>query len=369
MPATRAGIALAIADKLDTLAGIFAIGQKPTGTRDPFGLRRAALGVLRTILERQLELDLRELIEAAVARAARGKSAGNWPTRSVDYMMERLRASYLEARRPRVTTEMFDAVLDEPPHSPLDFDERLRALERFLELPEAASLAAANKRIANILRKAPGELPERSIPSRLQEAAERQLFEHVVSMERAVNPLFARREYAQALTQLASLRDAVDRFFDKVHGDGGRCRRAREPAGPAAAPARPVPAVRRSVAAARLSGGLRCSCCGRCSSRRACFSAVAVRRRSRAPGLAAVSQALRRRAQLGARAPVAAEDALRTRLHRRRTREHPAGRARLDVEALLRVGNDRAGRVFPPQAWVLKREMMWIPFVGWAVRC
>jgi glycyl-tRNA synthetase beta chain len=216
VPETRTGIAVALADKLDTLAGIFAIGQKPTGTRDPFGLRRAALGVLRTILERQIDLDLRQLIESAVATQPVEKPAAIadevWT-----YVIERLRSSYLEGEAGRtVTTEMFDAVLASRTQSVLDIDVRLRALERFLKMAEADSLAAANKRIANILRKAPGDLTGAVDTSRLQDDAERQLFEHVLSMERAVNPLFARREYAQALTQLATLRDDVDRFFDSV---------------------------------------------------------------------------------------------------------------------------------------------------------
>ena len=216
VPETRTGIALALADKLDTLAGIFAIGQKPTGTRDPFGLRRAALGVLRTILERQLDLDLRQLIESAVA-AQPVETKPEVVEEVWTYIAERLRSSYLEgAAELAVTTEMFDAVLASRTQSVLDVDLRLRALERFLKMPEAVSLAAANKRIVNILRKAPADLTGAVDTSRLQDGAERQLFEHVLSMERAVNPLFARREYAQALTQLASLRDDVDRFFDSV---------------------------------------------------------------------------------------------------------------------------------------------------------
>jgi glycyl-tRNA synthetase beta chain len=216
IPQTRAGIALALADKLDTLAGIFAIGQKPTGTRDPFGLRRAALGVLRTILDRQLDLDLRQLIETAVAAQPVEKKP-EVAEEVWTYIVERLRSSYLENETERgITTEMFDAVLASRTQSVLDIDLRLRALERFLKMSEAVSLAAANKRIANILRKAPGDLTGAVDTSRLQDGAERQLFDHVLSMERAVNPLFARREYTQALTQLASLRDDVDRFFDSV---------------------------------------------------------------------------------------------------------------------------------------------------------
>jgi glycyl-tRNA synthetase beta chain len=216
VPQTRTGIALSLADKLDTLAGIFAIGQKPSGTRDPFGLRRAALGVLRTILERELDVDLRQLVESAVAAQPVEKKP-EVVEEVWTYIVERLRSSYLEGDGARaVTTEMFDAVVASRTQSVLDMDLRLRALERFLKMSEAESLAAANKRIVNILRKAPGDLTGAVDTSRLQDGAERQLFEHVLSMERAVNPLFARREYAQALTQLASLRDDVDRFFDSV---------------------------------------------------------------------------------------------------------------------------------------------------------
>lgn len=216
IPETRTGVALALADKLDTLAGIFAIGQKPTGTRDPFGLRRAALGVLRTILERELDLDLRQLIESAVAAQPVEKKP-EIAEEVWTYIAERLRSSYLEGETGRaVTTEMFDAVLASRTQSLLDVDLRLRALEQFRKMPEAVSLAAANKRIVNILRKAPADLTGAVDTSRLQDGAERQLFDHVLSMERAVNPLFARREYGQALTQLASLRDDVDRFFDSV---------------------------------------------------------------------------------------------------------------------------------------------------------
>ena len=160
LPLLPAGTALAIADKLDTLAGIFAIGQKPSGTRDPFGLRRAAIGVLRTLLERRLDLDLRAVIERAVALqpVTNEKSADQ----VFDYIVERLRSYYLEgagniATSATISTEMFDAVLATKPRSPLDFDARLKALAAFLELPEAASLTAANKRIANILRKAEGQ--------------------------------------------------------------------------------------------------------------------------------------------------------------------------------------------------------------------
>ena len=143
LPSTGAGLALAIGDKLDTLVSIFAIGQKPTGTKDPYGLRRSALGVLRILIETGIALDLRELIrsalESATADIARlgGKAPADGLADEIyDYMMERLRAWYLEAGR-GVTTEMFDAVLDTRPASPLDFDHRLQALAAFLQHPDA----------------------------------------------------------------------------------------------------------------------------------------------------------------------------------------------------------------------------------------
>jgi glycyl-tRNA synthetase beta chain len=218
LPVAMTGIALALADKLDTLAGIFAIGQKPTGTRDPFALRRAALGVLRIILERRLQLDLMQLVQVAVAAQPVAAESGV-PEEVWSYLMERLRSYYLESDAPQtrgITTEMIDAVLATNPHSPLDIDARLQALRSFLALPEAASLASANKRIANILRKSPDDISGAVDTARLEHQAERQLFEHLLSTERAVKPLLMRGEYAASLTQLASLRANVDAFFDGV---------------------------------------------------------------------------------------------------------------------------------------------------------
>jgi glycyl-tRNA synthetase beta chain len=252
LPQTPTGISLAIADKLDTLAGIFAIGEKPSGTKDPFALRRAALGVQRILIEKRLDLDLLAHIGEAVAAVradlARGKaapapgsaaapaaSAGATPapaaadgadpiTREVyDFLMERLRAYYLEGAaaapqpgRAAVTTEMFDAVLATRPRSPLDFDARLRALSTFLDLPESASLTAANKRIANILRKA-GTAPAPEVDVlQLRESAEVRLFDAMSAVRDSVATATAAREYAGALGWLTQLRPAVDAFFDQV---------------------------------------------------------------------------------------------------------------------------------------------------------
>jgi glycyl-tRNA synthetase beta chain len=216
LPSTGAGVSVAIADKLDTLAGIFAIGQKPTGTKDPFGLRRAAIGVLRTLIEKRLDLDLRALIDRAVSlQPVQSPTAAN---EIYDYVMERLRAYYLEPAEGRatVTTEMFDAVLATQPRSPLDFDARLKALSAFLELPESASLAAANKRIANILRKTSEALGSEVNVELLRVPAEVKLYDTMHALRETVSGATARREYTAALGQLAQLRPPVDAFFDEV---------------------------------------------------------------------------------------------------------------------------------------------------------
>jgi glycyl-tRNA synthetase beta chain len=231
LPATRTGMAVSIADKLDTVAGIYATGQKPSGTRDPFGLRRAALGLLRTSIERGLELDLQQLIEHALSlaradmeavSAAQGKALAPMDPAALaeevyDYVVERLRAYYVEGGAGiTVTPEMFDAVLATRPESPLDFDARLRALVEFLQLPDAASLAAANKRIANILRKSTETVGDAVDPDRLVDPAEQILAEQVDAIARQVEPRFAARDYTPGLQQLAALRKAVDDFFDSV---------------------------------------------------------------------------------------------------------------------------------------------------------
>jgi glycyl-tRNA synthetase beta chain len=233
LPATPAGTALAIADRLDTLASIFAIGQKPTGTRDPFALRRAAIGLLRMTLEKRLEFDLAQHIAGAVAlaRAAiattAASSAGNAAAPAPDeasiaadvlgYISERLRAMYLEGERlAGVSTEMFDAVQASAPASIPDFEARLRALVAFLPDPAAASLTAANKRIANILKKSTGGAALRVDAALLRVEAERALHRDLAAARPGVEAALARRDYAAAFTALAALRPAIDVFFDTV---------------------------------------------------------------------------------------------------------------------------------------------------------
>jgi glycyl-tRNA synthetase beta chain len=216
LPATGAGTSVALADKLDTLAGIFAIGQKPSGTKDPFGLRRAAIGALRILVEKKLDLDLRALVSGAVAQqpVKSATAAGElW-----DYMVERLRAYFMDgsAAGAAITTEMFDAVRASDPVSPLDFSARLNALSRFLALPEAASLTAANKRISNILKKAePGTAGTVDVAA-LREPAEKALHEALANSVTDVDRALAKRDYSAALTRLATLRPVVDAFFDSV---------------------------------------------------------------------------------------------------------------------------------------------------------
>jgi glycyl-tRNA synthetase beta chain len=217
LPTTLSGSVVAIADKLDTIVGIFAIGQKPSGTKDPFALRRAALGVLRLILEQRHDLNLVDLIRAALNQLPSGLQNEQTVTDVYDYMMERLRAYYLEsATTAAITTEMFDAVLANRPSHPLDFDARLKALSEFIALPDAGALAAANKRIANILRKSNATATQAFSAALAEQNEERNLHEAIEALRAGVERSLDERDYSAALIRLASLRPAVDAFFDKV---------------------------------------------------------------------------------------------------------------------------------------------------------
>jgi glycyl-tRNA synthetase beta chain len=179
-------------------------------------LRRAALGLLRISIERGLDLDLQQLIAQSLD-ALPFAAPANAPAEVYDYIIERLRAYYVEGGAGiTVTPEMFDAVLATRPASPLDFDARLRALVQFLKLPDSASLAAANKRIANILRKTSEPVGDTVDAALLIDPAEQVLAEQVIAIARDVEPRFAARDYTPALQELAALRKAVDDFFDSV---------------------------------------------------------------------------------------------------------------------------------------------------------
>ncbi len=213
LPVTASGRALAIADKLDTLVGTFAIGQIPSGDKDPYALRRAALGVLRIMVECGLTLDLDALLGHAAGVYPAELGAGKAVGQVFDFMMDRLRGYYLEAgTRP----DVFDAVLAQRPTRPFDFEMRIRAVTAFRAMPEAESLAAANKRIRNILKQTEEHIPAEVDAAQLVEPAERVLYQQLAALAEQVTPLFDAGDYTPALQRLAGLREAVDGFFDKV---------------------------------------------------------------------------------------------------------------------------------------------------------
>lgn len=217
LPQTQAGFAVALADRLDTLAGIFGINQAPTGSKDPFSLRRAAIGILRLLIEKQIAIPLTALVGMAVkGYGNKIKDGMKTLTDASEFLQGRYRAMYEDQG---VAVDTILAVQALSPDSPLDFDRRIRAVEHFRRLPEAAALAAANKRVANILAK---EADQASIAAStvdaglLVEAAERALFAQLEELEPVVQPLLAARDYTPALSKLAALRESVDQFFDQV---------------------------------------------------------------------------------------------------------------------------------------------------------
>ncbi|GGY61011.1 glycine--tRNA ligase subunit beta [Marinobacter zhanjiangensis] len=213
LPSTLTGCAVAIADRLDSLVGLFGINQPPSGTRDPFALRRASLGVLRIIIERELPLDLQTCCEWAEKNFSQ-LTEQNTANTVVDYMLERFRAHYEEQG---IAAEVYQAVHARRPTRPLDFDRRVKAVDAFRKLPEAEALAAANKRVSNILTKQGGDsVGEHVDNALLQDKAEIALSEQVSEQAEKVVPLFDQGDYATALSSLASLRAPVDAFFDEV---------------------------------------------------------------------------------------------------------------------------------------------------------
>ncbi|MCB1874575.1 MAG: glycine--tRNA ligase subunit beta [Chromatiales bacterium] len=213
LPSDPVGQSLGLADRLDTLVGIFGIGQRPTGDKDPFALRRAALGVLRILVEKHLDLDLGELIAAAVGRFPAGIIQEDTAETLLDFLFDRLRGYFSESG---YAPDEFDSVQVLRPTHPLDFRARLEAVAVFRKLPEAESLAAANKRIRNILRKSGQETAGEIDPGRFQDAAEKALYEQLQGLREPVTRLLQDRRYTEALTLLAGLRESVDRFFDEV---------------------------------------------------------------------------------------------------------------------------------------------------------
>jgi glycyl-tRNA synthetase beta chain len=212
LPTTKTGQAVALADKIDTLVGIFAIEQRPTGAKDPFGLRRAALGLLRILLEGRLDLNLFELLGASAA--AQPVQRPGVLDEVYDFIAERLRGLLLEEAG--TTAEMLDAVLANRPGSPLDAVTRLHALKEFLLLPEAGILAAINKRIANILKKSALPSGASVDAGALSEDAERQLHGVLCGLQGPVQNATAQRRYSEGLKSLVALRAPVDDFFQRI---------------------------------------------------------------------------------------------------------------------------------------------------------
>ena len=212
-PSTTTGQILAISDKLDTLVGIFAIGQKPTGEKDPYALRRASLGILRTIIERELELDLQQLIGKSAELFADEVDAASSKDEVFEFMLERLRAYYHDREVP---VDVFDAVSALKPSRPLDFDKRIIAVTAFRALPEAESLSAANKRVGNILKKAePGDASV--VNAGLFELQQEEtLYNELEILKSKTEPMFDSGDYETALRELSALRKPVDDFFDHV---------------------------------------------------------------------------------------------------------------------------------------------------------
>lgn len=214
LPPTLVGASVAIADKLDTLVGIFGIGMLPTGSKDPYALRRAALGILRILIEKRLELNLSELVDQAITLYGDRIENKALNTQVLDFIFDRLRARY-EDEGINITT--YQAVRALKPVSPLDFDQRVQAVEAFRSLPEAAPLSFANKRVQSILEKVtPQDIAASVEASLLQEKEEIALAEAVKQLESKVSQLSADRNYTEALNCLSSLQVLLDAFFDHV---------------------------------------------------------------------------------------------------------------------------------------------------------
>jgi glycyl-tRNA synthetase beta chain len=213
LPQTLTGAAVAVADKLDTLVGIFGIGMLPTGSKDPYALRRAALGVLRILIEKQLDLDLGAAIAFAIDQYGDKVKAAGLAAQVQDFIFDRLRARYEDEG---VDVAVYQAVRALNPTAPLDFDQRVQAVQAFRARSEAEALAAANKRVSNLLGKFDGQIPANVDNALLEAGAEQTLAAAVAAAEQAVAPLAVARRYREALEQLASLREPVDAFFEAV---------------------------------------------------------------------------------------------------------------------------------------------------------
>ncbi len=218
LPQTPVGICLALADRLDTLVGIFAIDQAPTGSKDPFSLRRSAIGILRILIEKQLPINLVALVEQAIkgysdAEGSKIAKMGDTFTQVMAFLNSRYRAMYTEQG---VSVDTIQAVQAINPHMPLDFDQRIRAVQAFSELSQASMLADSNKRVANILAKSEVSVADTVDETLLSETAEQNLYANVQQAQTVVQPLLEQADYTQVLQTLASLDEPLTQFFDNV---------------------------------------------------------------------------------------------------------------------------------------------------------
>jgi glycyl-tRNA synthetase beta chain len=213
LPQSKTGIAISLAERLDTLVGIFGIGQKPTGDKDPFALRRAALGALRIVREHSLTLPLKDLLERVAENLSDRLTEENTAESVYHFMLERLKGIYSDEGVPM---DLFQAVSEVQPQTLPDFDQRINAMADFRSLPEAESLAAANKRIRNILKKSSEAVPEQVDTGLFQDDAEIALAEKIDELTPIAKPLFESGDYAEGLRVLAALKESVDSFFDQV---------------------------------------------------------------------------------------------------------------------------------------------------------
>lgn len=214
LPSSKTGMAVALADRIDTITGLFAINQPPTGSKDPFALRRQSLGILRILIEHKLELDLEELITLAASNYTHLPGSNDVVKRVIDFMLDRFRAWYEDQN---VAVSVYLSVQALRPTCPLDFDKRVQAVFQFSQLSESVDLAAANKRVANILAKLDSPIIDQEVDTNLlSEPAEIALANSVTKMTAEVQPLFEKGEYSNAMLSLASLNLQVNSFFDEV---------------------------------------------------------------------------------------------------------------------------------------------------------
>ncbi len=213
LPAGGVAQALAIADKLDTITGIYGIGQVPTGDKDPFALRRAALGMLRIMIEQKLDLDLRQLIAESLALHPKVESNETLVDEIYDFVISRLKAYYADQG---ISAEQFEAVRVCRPAHPIDFSQRIAAVAHFAQMDEAESLSAANKRIANLLKKVDGAIAETVNTDLFEGDSEMALWNALENLRESVSEQIAEHNYQAAMASLATIRPQVDDFFDNV---------------------------------------------------------------------------------------------------------------------------------------------------------